>query len=137
VIRTRRDPFFKSRPSRPLRVATLVCAGVGVAIPYIGPIAHLFGFRPILFGFRPLPLSFLAVLAGMTVTYFALGQLGVARFFKPQGGRALARAIGRQERRIMRRASRWNLWSRHTPPVPSASRRSDEHTARLSPSGRL
>jgi P-type Mg2+ transporter len=56
VIRTRRDPFFKSRPSRPLLVATLVCAGVGVAIPYIGPIAHLFGFRP-------LPLSFLAVLA--------------------------------------------------------------------------
>ena len=107
VIRTRRVPFFKSHPSRPLLVATLGCAGLGVAIPYIAPLAHLFGFRA-------LPLSFLAVLAGMTVTYLALAQVGVALFFKPQGGRALARAIGRRERRIMRTASRWNLWRVHT-----------------------
>ena len=45
VIRTRRVPFFKSRPSRPLLVATLACAALGVALPYIPPIAHLFGFR--------------------------------------------------------------------------------------------
>ena len=44
----------------------------------------------------------------MIVTYLALAQLGVALFFKPQGGRSLARAIGRRERRIMRTASRWN-----------------------------
>ena len=54
----------------------------------------------------------------MTVTYLALAQVGVALFFRPQGGRALARAIGRRERRIMRTASRWNLWRRHTPPTP-------------------
>ena len=110
VIRTRRVPFFKSRPSRPLLVATLGCAAFGVAIPYIEPIAHLFGFRA-------LPLSFLAVLAAMTVTYLILAQVGVALFFFPQGGRALARAIGRQERRIMRTASRWNIWGRPTPPT--------------------
>ena len=45
VIRTRRVPFFKSRPSRPLLAATLACAAVGVALPYIGPLARLFGFR--------------------------------------------------------------------------------------------
>jgi Mg2+-importing ATPase len=115
VIRTRRVPFFKSRPSRPLLLATLGCAGIGVAIPYIEPIAHLFGFRA-------LPLSFLAVLAGMTATYLALAQVGVALFFKPQGGHALARAIGRRERRIMRTASRWSLWGRHTPPPPPPRR---------------
>ena len=114
VIRTRRVPFFKSRASRPLLLATLTCAAFGVAIPYIPPIAHLFGFRS-------LPLSFLAVLAVMTVTYLALAQLGVALFFKPHGGRTLARAIGRHERRIMRTASRWNLLNRPAPPAPPSS----------------
>jgi P-type Mg2+ transporter len=103
VIRTRRVPFFKSRPSTPLLTAPLVCAGVGIALPYIGPFAHLFGFQP-------LPLSFLAVLAGMIVTYLALAQLGVALFFKPHGGRSLARTIGRHEREIRRRAGRWHFW---------------------------
>jgi P-type Mg2+ transporter len=107
VIRTRRVPFFKSRPSRPLLVATLGCASLGVAIPYIEPFARLFGFQA-------LPLSFLAVLAGMIITYLALAQVGVALFFQPQGGRSLARAIGRRERRIMRTASRWNIWRDRT-----------------------
>ena len=103
VIRTRRVPFFKSRPGRPLLATTLSCAALGVALPFIGPLARLLGFRP-------LPLSFLAVLAGMIVTYLALAQLGVALFFKPQGGRSLARAAGRRERRVARRAARWIRW---------------------------
>ena len=111
VIRTRRVPFFKSRPSLPLLTTTLVCAAVGVALPYIGPLARLLGFRP-------LPLSFLAVLAGMIVTYLALAQLGVAFFFKPQGGRSLAHATSHRERRVARRAARWSRWrSGGTPPA--------------------
>jgi Mg2+-importing ATPase len=113
VIRTRRVPFFKSRPSTPLLSATLACAAVGVALPYIGPFARLFGFQA-------LPLSFLAVLAGMIVTYLALAQFGVALFFKPQGGRSLARATGRHERDIRRRASRWHIWPHGTPSPPRA-----------------
>jgi P-type Mg2+ transporter len=109
VIRTRRVPFFKSRPSAPLLVATLACAAVGVALPFIGPLARLLGFRP-------LPLSFLAALAGMIITYLALAQLGVALFFKPRGGRPLARAVGRYERHVGRRASRWNIWRDGTTP---------------------
>jgi len=111
VIRTRRVPFFKSRPGRPLLATTLSCAALGVALPFIGPLARLLGFRP-------LPLSFLAVLAGMIVTYLALAQLGVALFFKPQGGRSLARAAGRRERRVARRAARWIRWRpRGAPPA--------------------
>jgi Mg2+-importing ATPase len=115
VIRTRRIPFFKSRPSRPLLAATISCAAVGVALPYVPPLADLFGFQP-------LPLAFLAVLAGMIVTYLALAQVGVALFFKPQGGRSLARALGRHEQDVSSRASRWNIW-RHatTPPLPRAT----------------
>ena len=115
VIRTRRVPFFKSRPSQPLLIATLGCAALGVAIPYIEPIAHLLGFQP-------LPLSFLAVLAGMIITYLALAQLGVALFFKHQGGRPLALHISHQQRHITRIASRWHLWpheSKPTPPTPA------------------
>ena len=112
VIRTRRVPFFKSRPSAPLLTATLACAAVGVALPFIGPLA-----RPL--GFRPLPLTFLATLAGMIITYLVLAQLGVALFFKPQGGRSLARALSRHERHVSRRASRWNVWRQSTtPPLP-------------------
>jgi hypothetical protein len=33
VIRTRRVPFYKSRPSRPLLATTLACAAFGVALP--------------------------------------------------------------------------------------------------------
>jgi Mg2+-importing ATPase len=102
VIRSRRVPFFKSRPSKPLLVATLACAALGVALPYIGPLARLLGFRP-------LPLSFLAVLAGMIVTYLALAQLGVALFFRPRGGRPLSGGLSRHERRVGRRASRWGM----------------------------
>ena len=115
VIRTRRVPFLKSRPSPPLLTATLACAVLGVALPYIGPFARLFGFQT-------LPLSFLAVLAGMIVTYLALAQLGVALFFKPQGGRSLARTVGRRERQIGRRASRWHVWPHTaTPPLSRAA----------------
>jgi Mg2+-importing ATPase len=116
VIRTRRVPFFKSRPSIPLLTATLTCAAIGVALPFIDPLADLFGFSP-------LPLSFLAVLVGMIITYLALAQLGVARFFKPQGGRSLARTLSHQERHLSRRAARWHLWRhRATAPLPRPTR---------------
>jgi len=111
VIRTRRIPFYKSRPSRPLLVTTLACAAFGVAIPYIPPLARLFGFRP-------LPLTFLAILAVLIASYLALAQVGVWLFFKPQGGRSLSRAISATERRITRRASRWGIWHHTTPPSP-------------------
>ena len=103
VIRTRRIPFYKSRPSRPLLTATLAGAAFGVALPFIPPLAHLFGFKP-------LPVTFLAILVLMIATYLALAQIGVGLFFKPQGGRPLARAVHGAERRIARTASRWGSW---------------------------
>ena len=39
LIRTRRVPFFSSRPSRPLFATTLAVVAVGIAIPY-SPVAH-------------------------------------------------------------------------------------------------
>ncbi len=89
VIRTRRIPFVKSRPSRPLLATTVACAVTGVLLPFIGPIARLMGFRA-------LPLAFLAVLVGMIATYLLLAEVGKAFFFQPQRGRALAQSLSRR-----------------------------------------
>ncbi len=74
VIRTRRVPFFSSRPSRALLATTLAIVAVAIALPY-SPVAHALGFRT-------LPLLFLAILGGMTVTYLALVEAGKSFFFR-------------------------------------------------------
>jgi len=74
VIRTRRVPFFSSRPSRPLLAATIGVVILAVALPY-SPLAGVLGFHR-------LPLSFLAIVGGMTATYLLLAELGKAFFFR-------------------------------------------------------
>jgi Mg2+-importing ATPase len=127
IIRTRRVPFFRSRPSRPLLVTTLVCAGVGVALPY-SPLADTFGFTA-------LPADFLAVLAGMVVTYLALAELGKRRFFRPRRGpRPLAAPRRPHERRVHRRAAPWTqrrrLEQQRRRPRPAARPKSRSARAR-------
>jgi len=109
LIRTRRIPFFHSRPSRPLLATTLACAAVGVILPY-SPLADLLGFEP-------LPLDFLAVLALMVVTYLALVELGKYLFFTRlgQAARPLAIKPPQKERRIQRRAAGWSTRRRFLP----------------------
>jgi Mg2+-importing ATPase len=103
VIRTRRIPFFHSRPSTPLVATTLACVAVGVILPY-SPLADVLGFEA-------LPLDFLAVLALMVVTYLALVELGKYVFYTRlgQAARPLAIKPPRKERRIQRRAAGWSL----------------------------
>ena len=74
VIRTRRSPSFRSRPSIPLLAATLAVVAIGLALPF-SPVAHALGFRP-------LPTLFLGILVGMIVTYLALAEVGKAYFFR-------------------------------------------------------
>jgi Mg2+-importing ATPase len=102
VIRTRRVPFFKSRPSTPQLVATITCASLGAAIPYIPPVAHLMGFTP-------LPLSFMAILLVMIVAYLTLAEVGKAFFFREERrGTPLAARPPERLRRVQRIASRWS-----------------------------
>ena len=75
AIRTRRVPFFESRPSTPLVVSTLACVGVGICLPY-SPLAGSLGFTA-------LPAAFLAVLVGMIAVYLLLIEL--ARLPAEQG----------------------------------------------------
>jgi P-type Mg2+ transporter len=74
IIRTRRVPFLRSRPSVPMLLAALAVVAVGTVLPYT-PIAHILGFRP-------LPSLFFLALAGIVVCYLALIELGKYWFFR-------------------------------------------------------
>jgi len=82
VIRTRRTPFFRSRPSRPLLVTTLAVVLVGVAIPFLPFASDL--------GFVSLPPSFLAILVGLAGSYLVLAEVGKAFFYRRARLRAAA-----------------------------------------------
>jgi Mg2+-importing ATPase len=91
AIRTRRVPFFRSRPGWALTAGTLGSVAAAIVIPYT-PLAALFSFTP-------LPPSFLAILAVMVLTYLALVELGKYLFF----------VVAWRPRRPPLRVSRWEL----------------------------
>jgi len=102
VIRTRRVPFFKSRPSLPMLFVPTGAALVGAVLPYTG-LAHLLGFTP-------LPTSFFLLLFGMVVVYLLLVELAKKRFYRTPHSRTpriSSTSAERLERRIQRRASRF------------------------------
>jgi Mg2+-importing ATPase len=102
AIRTRRVPFFRSRPSRPLLLSTLVCVTVGVLLPF-SPLAGTLGFTS-------LPLGLVAALAAMVPLYLLLLELGKRRFYRLEvAGPPLARPRPPRQRRILHRASRWSI----------------------------
>lgn len=74
VLRTRR-PFFRSRPSRWLMLASAVVVIIAVAIPY-SPVA-----LPL--GFVPLSLPLVLILVGITFVYLASNELVKRIFWKP------------------------------------------------------
>ncbi len=105
AIRTRRVPFFKSKPGLALTAGTIGSVAVGLGLPYT-PLARLFGFTA-------LPVTFLAILGVMVVVYLALVELGKSLFF----GRLPAHPrlpVARWElsptlQQIERFASRWTI----------------------------
>jgi P-type Mg2+ transporter len=105
AIRTRRSPFFRSRPGIALTLGTIGSVAAGLILPFTPPGRW--------FGFTPLPFGFLAILAVMVVVYLALVELGKSFFF----GRSPLRPalpIGTWRpvetiQRIERIASRWSV----------------------------
>ncbi len=71
VVRTRR-PFFRSRPSRYLTLATILVAVVVLLLPFT-PLAEVFGFTPL----PPVFYGAMAVIVGL----YALGAEMAKRFF--------------------------------------------------------
>ncbi len=99
VIRTRRTPFWRSRPGRLLTVATATVVIVAALIP-LSPLAHTLGFR------HP-PARFFAVLVAMVAGYLALAEVGKRQFYASMAGPP-APQVPDHERRIRRRAARFS-----------------------------
>jgi P-type Mg2+ transporter len=101
VIRTKRIPFFHSRPSVPMLITPVACALIGAALPFT-PLA---GFL----GFATLPVSFFLILVGMIATYLLLVEVVKGRFYAVQAHPRRPRATHqeRHQRRIQRRAARF------------------------------
>ena len=72
VIRTRK-PFYTSRPSRYLFVATIAIVAVILALPYT-PIAGIFGFEP-------LPLVFLLIMFAIVGVYVIMAEVTKKVFY--------------------------------------------------------
>jgi Mg2+-importing ATPase len=71
VIRTRRVPFLRSRPSRPLLVSVCAVVTIGAVLPQ-SPLNDALGFAP-------LPPAFFAVLVAFVVAYLVCVE--VAKYF--------------------------------------------------------
>ncbi|MET1003556.1 MAG: magnesium-translocating P-type ATPase [Acidimicrobiia bacterium] len=100
VIRTRRVPFFRSAPSRPLLVSVLGVVTIAALIPQSG-VAHTLGFAP-------LPFGFFVMLVAFVVFYLAAVEVAKYFFFRVQTvttTRAVTRA---HHHRLHRIASRWS-----------------------------
>jgi P-type Mg2+ transporter len=111
VIRTRRVPFIRSRPSRPLLVSVIAVVVVGTVIPQI-PLGEPLGFAP-------LPLAFFAVLVAFVVTYLVCVEIAKYFFFRVHATTTPKPLARSRAHRIHRLAARF---SHHAPlPPPFAS----------------
>jgi Mg2+-importing ATPase len=101
VIRTRRVPFFRSRPSRAMIAVPIACASVGAVLPFT-PLAGMLGFTA-------LPIAFFLILLGMIGAYLVLVEVVKARFysFQERPDRAQPSPHQRHHRHVRRRAARF------------------------------
>ena len=121
VIRTRRVPFLRSRPSPAMIVMPIACALIGAILPFTG-------LAPVL-GFTALPLRFFGILIGMTVTYLVIVEFAKARFYAHHAHthRAPITREQRHERRVHRRAARFAARTGRRDPRSEAREGSSQH----------
>jgi Mg2+-importing ATPase len=100
AVRTRRVPFFKSRPSVGLTAAVGVIVAIGCYLPY-SPLAGILGFSPV-------PAPFFLALVGMTVLYLLIVETLKKRFFSRNIPTPRLRHRGTSTR-VARRASRFSV----------------------------
>jgi Mg2+-importing ATPase len=107
VIRTRRTPFFRSRPSLPMLLVPTAAAAIGIALPFTG-LSHVLGFTP-------LPAAFFLVLVVLIVAYMALVDVAKALFYRahdtrpavPSAQPPIPGAQPATDPRSVRRLHRW------------------------------
>ena len=101
VIRTRRVPFIRSRPSPAMIALPITCAIIGAILPFT-PVSAILGFAT-------LPPEFFLILVGMIAIYLVLAEVVKARFYKVQDRppRPQPTPAQRHYRHIRRRAARF------------------------------
>ncbi|MEU6371295.1 magnesium-translocating P-type ATPase [Streptomyces sp. NPDC046931] len=103
AIRTRRIPFWRSRPSLPLTLTALGVVALGAALPAT-PLAHVLGFQL-------LPTGFFAAVAAMVAVYLVLVEIGKRIFYRAAPAPVPPQpAIG--HRHLRRRAARFSTITR-------------------------
>jgi P-type Mg2+ transporter len=106
VIRTRRVPFLRSRPSTPLLVSVIAVVVIGILIPQ-SPLNSALGFAP-------LPASFFAVLTLFVIAYLVCVEMAKYWFFKLHAVTTRAPLKRDRAHRVHRLAARWS----HHGPLP-------------------
>jgi Mg2+-importing ATPase len=101
AIRTRRVPFFRSRPGLVLTLAAFAVVAVGVAIT-VSPLSHSLGFTP-------LPWLFFAALVVFTIVYLVLVEVTKSVFYAdPMHLAGQPHRTRGRVHRIQRRAARFS-----------------------------
>jgi len=101
AIRTRKVPFFRSRPSRWLTVTSLSVVAIGTLLT-VSPLARTLGFTP-------LPWQFFGALGAFVIIYLALVELAKKAFYsEPMRPYDLPHRARESAHRIHRRAARFS-----------------------------
>ncbi len=114
AIRTRRVPFFRSRPSLALGLAATGVVLVGSVLPAT-PVAHTLGFSP-------LPAAFFAALAAMVLAYLALIEIGKRIFYRAAAAAPHPSRSYSPARALRRRARRFSTAVRYSGPAAGVQR---------------
>ena len=126
IIRTRKVPFFTSRPSRSMMLVPTGAALVGAVLPYT-PLAHLLGFTP-------LPAIFFLWLFAMVGFYLFLVEIAKIEFYRASRTQATPRrrsTAQRLEHQLRRRASRFV--AHEVPTFARTKKRATGNTAKRVP----
>jgi Mg2+-importing ATPase len=102
VIRTRRVPFFHSRPSAAMLITPTAMAALGAIVTFT-PLAPALGFSA-------LPVAFFLILVAMVIAYLVLVEVTKSRFYAREKGRSVRPKTSHEERlrrRIRRRTGRF------------------------------
>ena len=113
AIRTRRVPFFRSRPSLALTLAALTVVVVGALLP-ASPVAHLLGFQA-------LPSAFFAALCLLVLTYLALVEVGKWAFYRAADRQPRKPLPRRNRRHLRRRLAYFTVHGERRPPAGDAA----------------
>ncbi len=101
AIRTRRVPFFRSRPAWQLTLTTLSVIAIGIVLT-LSPVSASLGFTP-------LPWQFFAALVGFTVAYLVLVEVTKMVFYaEPIRVAGQPHRTRGHEHRVHRRAARFS-----------------------------